>query len=160
MTNKRLTSRRSFLKQCAALNTLGYTSAFSALGGLSLTSQMANAQTTRPSEYKAIVCVYLTGGNDLNMLIPTEDDQFSRYQQIRGDAISLNKQGAPGSDVFIPITSGSGGSRVDYGLHPSCGVEGSALGDGSGGFKKLYDQGNLAFIANTCLLYTSPSPRD
>lgn len=149
MSNNRSNSRRSFLKQCAALNTLGYASAFSALGGLNLTSQVAHAQTTRPSEYKAIVCVYLTGGNDLNMLIPTDDDNFNLYRQIRGDALSLSRQDNPDGEVFIPITSGSGGSQVDYGLHPSCGVVDGALGAGSGGFKKLYDQGNLAFIANT-----------
>lgn len=128
MNNKNPLSRRSFMKNCAALSTLGYSSAFSALGGLSLTSQMAQAQTTRPSAYKAIVCIYQTGGNDLNMLVPTEDDDnFARYQTIRrGVALDRNE--------FLSIDS----NGESFGLHPSC-----------NGMKSLYDNGNLAFIANT-----------
>ena len=120
-------SRRSFMKRCAALNALGYAGGLSALGGLSMTSQMAQAQTTRPSGYKAIVCIYLTGGNDLNMLIPTDDDQYTRYQTVRR-GVAIPK------DDFLSIDS----DGDSFGLHPNCGA-----------MKSLYDDGNLAFIANT-----------
>lgn len=142
MNNNKNTSRRSFLKQCATLSTAGYAGGLSAIGGLGLTSQMARAQTTRPSQYRAIVCIYLTGGNDLNMLIPTDSDNFDLYKERRG-TIGLER------DQFIDISSGSGGGRRDFGLHPSCGVINNDLLAGSGGIKSLYDQGNLAFIANT-----------
>ena len=138
MKNNKTKSRRSFLKQCAALNVLGYTSGLSALGSLSLTSQMAYAQTSRPSGYKAIVCIYQTGGNDLNMLVPTDDDSFSQYQEVR-QSLALDR------DEFVPISS----NGKSFGLHPSCAIENENFPAASGGLKKLYDQGNLAFIANT-----------
>lgn len=138
MNNKNPLSRRSFMKRCAALNVLGYTGGLSALGGLSLTSQMAKAQTTRPTAYKAIVCVYTTGGNDLNMLIPTDDDNYPLYQNVRGK-MAFDK------DDTTPISS----NGKPYGLHPSCSLENIDYPAASGGLKKLYDQGNLAFIANT-----------
>ena len=148
MSHQKKTSRRTFLKQCAALNTLGYSSIYSAIGGLGLTSQMAKAQTSRPSQYRAIVCVYLTGGNDLNMLIPTDEDNYNLYSQLRG-SFALDRSNNPSGnrDVFLPISSGSGGSQRNFGLHPACGI--NTNNAGSGGFKDLYDDGNLAFIANT-----------
>lgn len=142
-------NRRSFLKQCAYLNAAGYASVYSALGGLSMTAH-AQSSVARPSRYRAIVCVYLTGGNDLNMLIPTADENYNAYTAVRGDGLSLLRESdGSNKEVFIPITSGSGDNQKSFGLHPACGIVDSALGAGSGGFKKLYDQGNLSFIANT-----------
>jgi uncharacterized protein (DUF1501 family) len=146
---KNIINRRSFLKQCAYLNAAGYAGAYSALGGLSMT---ANAQSTvvRPSRYRALVCIYQTGGNDLNMLIPTDNDAYNAYKAIRGEGLSLLKSDdGSGREVFLPITSGSGANQKMFGLHPSCGIVDPALGAGSGGLKKLYDSNKLAFIANT-----------
>jgi len=146
MSNKK-NSRRTFLKQCALLNAAGYTGLTSALGSLSLTAQAQSV--TRPSRYRAMVCIYLTGGNDLNMLMPTDDDSYDPYVGIRGEEFSLSREeDGTGRDVFLPISSGSGSNQKPFGLHPACGVVDSRLGDGSGGFKKLYDEGNLSFIAN------------
>lgn len=147
--SKHQSTRRSFLKQCALLNAAGYASAYSALGGLSMTAR-AQSGVSRPSQYRAMVCIYQTGGNDLNMLIPTADDNYNAYTTIRGEGLSLLKtDDGSGKEVFIPINSGSGADQTSYGLHPACGIVDSNLGNGSGGFKKLYDEGNLAFIANT-----------
>lgn len=158
MTNK-LTSRRNFLKRCAIAHAAGYTGAFSALGGLSLTAQAQSASIARPTEYRAMVCIYLTGGNDLNMLIPTDDTRYNQYAGIRGD-LAIERASSDSTDeAFIPISS----NGTDYGLHPSCGAESDDAG--SGGIKKLYDQDKLAFIANTGALiqpttYAQYSSRD
>jgi len=154
-------SRRNFLKQCALTHAAGYTGALSALGGLSLTAQAQSSSIVRPTEYRAMVCVYLTGGNDLNMLMPTDDDTYAAYNEIRGKSINesgqqidkgltlLREDDGSGDEVFIPISSGSGDNRRAYGLHPSCGVVSDAAAAGSGGFNKLYNDGKLAFITNT-----------
>jgi len=120
-------SRRDFLTQCALLSAAGVASPFSSFGSLSMMSAVA----APPSEYRAMVCVYLVGGNDLNMLVPTDDTNYGFYQSLRGSlAIAKN-------DLF-PITSEINGVSEPYGIHPAC-----------GGMKELYDNGNLAFVTNT-----------
>ena len=57
--------------------------------------QQALAQTTPVfSDYKAVVCIFLFGGNDAyNMLIPTSTNAnsgYSRYQSIRGNLAVSN----------------------------------------------------------------------
>jgi len=143
--NNKQTSRRDFLKQCALAHGACYTSGFSALGGLSLTAQAQAQSIIRPTEYRAMVCVYLTGGNDLNMLIPTDDTRYNQYAAIRGDLAIARESNNVNDEVFLPISS----NGINYGLHPACGIEDANAGAGSGGFKKLYDDENLAFIANT-----------
>jgi len=89
-------SRRDFLSQCALLSASGLASPFSAYGSAGLTSAMSAASP--PSEYRAMVCVYLIGGNDLNMLVPTNTDNYNLYSALRGP-------------LAIP---------EEDGIHPSC----------------------------------------
>ena len=93
-----------------ALNTLG-------LSGL-LASSNAMAQA---DDYKALVYVYLFGGNDsFNMVAPKEPGSLrTRYEEGRGlvalpanDLVSLNLQ----SNALIS----SGESYDGFGMHPSC----------------------------------------
>lgn len=113
--------RRRFLKQCAALG----------LTGTAAASALRSAQAAdRPSGYRAIVGIYLQGGNDLNMLVPTDDDQYQRYRDLRG-GLGIAK------DNTLGITSNNAGGNTKYGLHPA-----------TAGLKELYDNGNLAFVAN------------
>ncbi len=119
-------NRRAFLKQCALTSAAGYTGALAGLGSLSMTAQAA----ARPSQYKAIVCVYLTGGNDINMLVPNDNSRYQSYADLRGPlAIAREQQ--------LNIRSELSNTQQDFGLHPSC----AAL-------KSLYDDNKLAFVAN------------
>ena len=69
-------SRRQFLKQSLALGGLA------TLGGVS-------AQST--SNYKALVCVFLAGGNDaFNTVLATDDDSWSAYSSVRS-SLALTK---------------------------------------------------------------------
>ena len=98
-------SRRDFLKLgCRALSTAG---AAAALGRAGLMT--ARAQTT--SDYKALVCIFLFGGNDSNnLLIPNDSTGYANYSKIRANlAISQ------GSLVAIHDAA----SNANYGLHPS-----------------------------------------
>ena len=53
-------SRRAFLQQAAALSSLGAASPL----GLSLLTMNEAAAQSGPTDYKALVCIFLYGGND------------------------------------------------------------------------------------------------
>jgi len=99
-------TRRDFLKLgCRALSAAG---AAAALGRAGLMT--ARAQTAA-SDYKALVCIFLFGGNDSNnMLIPNESSTYPTYQTIR-----QNLAIPQGSLVSVHDAA----SNTTYGLHPS-----------------------------------------
>jgi len=79
-------SRRSFLKVgCCSVATLGITAAMNRYG---MMSALASAST----DYRALVCVFLFGGNDSNnVIVPTDIPRLTQYQQLRGDlALAAN----------------------------------------------------------------------
>lgn len=79
-------------------------------------------------DYKALVCVFLFGGNDsFNMLVPRSDAEYGVYANSRQNL-------AVEQELLLPITPASGG---DFGLHFSM-----------GGLKDLFDTGRVAFINN------------
>jgi uncharacterized protein (DUF1501 family) len=74
-------SRRKFIKRAIG-STLAMGS-YAALG-LQLSAAKAFASQSRFSDHKAIVCVFLYGGNDsFNMLVPTDAQEYQAYQQTR-----------------------------------------------------------------------------
>jgi uncharacterized protein (DUF1501 family) len=120
-------SRREFLK--ATLRSVG---ALGAVGALAKFGEM-NALAAGSSNYQALVCVFLGGGNDgHNTVVPitTAQQNYSQYQQTRGGlAIPQNQ--------LLPVMNGSD----TYGLHPS-------LPEIQG----LYNQGKAAVLANVGML--------
>ncbi len=69
---------------------------------------LARAQTIGGGTgYKAIVNLFLYGGNDSNNMIVPTDARYAQYQQIRGGAIALDQ------------SSLAGLQGTSYGLHPS-----------------------------------------
>ena len=130
-------NRREFLRKsiCAAL---GGASLYSALGSLRLIGAAAAAQ--RPSggftDYKALVCVFLYGGNDsFNTVVPMSGQDQVNYLASRGDlALTAGLQA---------LTPASGGGPSNYGLHP-------AMPELAG----LFNTGKAAIVANVgSLLY-------
>ena len=119
-------TRRDFLK-----TTLRSVSAFGAIGGLARFGEM-NAFAAG-SGYQALVCIFLSGGNDgHNTVVPitTAQQNYSLYQQGRGPlAIAQN--------ALLPISNGPD----TYGLHPN-------LPEIQG----LYNQGKAAILANVGML--------
>lgn len=74
--------RRTFIRRFAALSAVGAGSSY-ALGLASL-GELA-AQSSASQDYKALVCVFLHGGNDhANTFIPFDADNYARYAAIRG----------------------------------------------------------------------------
>ena len=140
-------SRRRVLRQ------LGGLSAFGVLPGLSslLTTQTALAA----GSYKALVCVFLFGGNDANnMVVPTDASGYNTYFHSRGGVIGTASNGA----LALPNAGSSGGvlslSGTSFGLNPNM-PELQTLWQ-SGNVAMLFNVGNLvqpfanpaAFLAN------------
>lgn len=124
-------SRRAFLGQasCAAV---GSSSLFSTIFNLAMSGNAAAADLDNSGDYKALVCLFLAGGNDsYNMLVPLEAGEYGAYKSIRAD---LALDGSTPDRTPLPITDPSGRA---FGVHPSLGP-----------LRELYNSGRLAFIAN------------
>ena len=129
---EKLISRRSFLRRgsCAALG----------MGGLLAqlhTLRVTNAvlANTAFNDYRALVCLFMFGGNDSgNTLIPISggNQNHSDYAASRGEAVSLPLD-ALGPTTITP-TNGAGRS---FALHPAL-----------SGVANLFDQGRAAVLAN------------
>lgn len=77
------------------------------LGALSSLGALFPARRAQAEDYKALVCVFLYGGNDgLNCLVPLDAERHTAYRTVRG-ALAL-----PSSSLLRLGSS-------DYGLHPS-----------------------------------------
>jgi uncharacterized protein (DUF1501 family) len=78
-------ARREFLKRSGALSlATGVASPFA----LNLAA-MGQAAALTATDYKAIVCVFMFGGNDChNMLVPYDTASYSEYARLRGAPLS------------------------------------------------------------------------
>lgn len=109
-TNIESPSRRSFLRLGGACAALTATPVLSTLLNLQLT-KTALAATSGFDDYKALVCVFLFGGNDsYNMLVPNEDLGYSEYAATRSN-LAL-----PRNDL-LPITDPALDPGA-FGIHP------------------------------------------
>lgn len=115
-------SRRDFLRRCAIYSATGVASSYTTLGALSSPVLAA----TRPTSYRAMVCIYLVGGNDCNILVNDDNNHFEAYLDQRGDrALARN----------VTLKVNSGADR--YGIHP-------AMPE----VRDLYNDSKVAFLAN------------
>lgn len=125
-------SRRLFLRHAGVMSALG-----AAGGPLALNlSALGTASAQTASDYKAIVCIFLFGGNDsVNMVLPTDTASFTNYTTLRSqapDSIALlapgtaaNAGAANGSPArlggVLPITPTNAQGR-SFALHPAMGT--------------------------------------
>ena len=124
-----LQTRRQFIRQaaCAALGTTALTSAIRDLRFMNAAVAQSNVQ-----DYKALVCIFLAGGNDSNNLIlPTIQSEYDNYATIRTPVLAI-----PQSSI-LPISPVSSDGH-EYGLHPSCPE-----------LQTLFGEGKLALLFNT-----------
>src|ERR1022692_4352226 len=122
-------NRRSFLTN-ASLLAAGNLLGFRPFGMLN-----ALAQTTQ--DYKALVCIFLFGGNDANnMLIPTDTAGYANYLKYR---VAVASGGlALAQNTLLPIASKTPqNGETSFGLHPNL-LE----------VQSLYTSGKLAFLTN------------
>jgi uncharacterized protein (DUF1501 family) len=97
-------SRRDFLKRTCCTAAAGFAAAsFNRFG-------MVNALAQTAQDYKALVCVFLFGGNDSNnMIVPLSSSGYASYQQIRS-VLALPQAS------LLPIAPPSAGAS--FGFHP------------------------------------------
>ncbi|MFT4173605.1 MAG: DUF1501 domain-containing protein [Rhodocyclaceae bacterium] len=133
MTTPGNASRREFLKRAAALSSLGAAAPFA----LNLAGIGQAAAQTAP-DYRALVCLFLYGGNDHNnMVMPYDVASYNTYAAARGGAQSAGGL-ARDRDGLLEITpSASQGAGRQFALAP----EMAAL-------QTLFQQGKAAVVAN------------
>lgn len=119
-------SRRKFLRNLSIASAMGLASPLTAMAKLKSINSMMSAAPPPPfGNYKAIVCVFLHGGNDsYNMLVPNTLTEYNHYNDTRSNLALLQPD-------LLPIGSG------DFGLNPS-------MPD----VRDMYNDGDLAFLAN------------
>lgn len=117
--------RRRFLGQasCAAVGT-------TALFNTILQLRAFNAVAAPGEDYRALVCLFLSGGIDsFNVLVPRGDAEHQEYAAIRGDlALPI--------DQLLPITPATSDGKL-YGMHP-----------GLPELQALFGSGRLALVTN------------
>ena len=145
-------SRRKFIGACCAA--VGSTGMLSALSQLRLIGAIADPRNSLPGslgaagDYKALVCLFLAGGNDANnLIVPNDAAGFAAYASARG-ALALPQAGLLG---ISPKTS----DGRAWAFHPSLGTDLS--GTTAGGLKGLFDTGKLAVVSNVGTLVVPTS---
>lgn len=138
-------SRREFLRRAAMLSA-------GAAAPLALNlAAMGNATAQTVNDYKALVCIFLYGGNDAyNTVLATDSESWGRYTTVRNQAPDSIALRAPGT---APLTSAPAGSPARLGgvlsinpvhtqgrsfaLHPSLGP-----------VRDLFGSGRVAIVPN------------
>ncbi|TXN18159.1 DUF1501 domain-containing protein [Vibrio parahaemolyticus] len=119
-------SRRNFLKS---------TVSFGAIASLGLPGYSLAAPS---NDFRALICVYLAGGNDaINTILPLSDFHYNQYANVRG-SLSVAK------NTIIPIglnANDANNNAVPLGLHPKL----SALAP-------LFQQGDANLVLNSGIL--------
>jgi uncharacterized protein (DUF1501 family) len=117
-------TRRQFLRDAGCgLGTAALLSAFDRFSRLD-----AAVSSQAAADYRALVCIFLFGGNDGNNTVIPYDD-YAAYGAVRGSALNIPKAS------LLPVNAPS--QKAAFGLHPSL-VE----------LQSLYSGGHLAVLAN------------
>jgi uncharacterized protein (DUF1501 family) len=123
MSRKKELSRRDFVRAGCC------TAASFAMGAAIGRLNMIHALAAPPTNYQALVCVFLFGGNDSNnMFIPFDSAGYQNYAAIRQNL-------ALAQNTLLPVTTKT--SKSPYAFHPQL-----------PGTQSLFNSGNLAVVAN------------
>jgi uncharacterized protein (DUF1501 family) len=130
--NKLELSRRSFLRTASLASFAGLSvSPFL----LELNSLAAMAGQSATTDYRALVCIFLQGGNDGHgLVIATDPASFAAFTQARSGAPGL----AYPQSSLLPITLNTPQSGRTFALNPNL-----------TGVQNLFNAGRAAIIANT-----------
>ncbi|WP_375248773.1 DUF1501 domain-containing protein [Sphingomonas sp.] len=115
-------SRRAFLRRTGQLALAGTAAPF-----LTTLSAIGDAAAATATDYKALVCVYLAGGNDYaNTVVPYDQASYNAYWAARAN-IGLQRD-ALANTLLTPRTGLDGGRQ--YALAPTMGGLASLFADG------------------------------
>lgn len=134
---KHLKTRRDFIRQasCAAVGTMALTNTIRDLRLIN--AAVAQTGLTGTSPYKALVCIFLAGGNDANnWIVPTDTTTYNQYTAIRQNLTLPSGSLLPlfQANGTTPYTDAAGHT---YGFHPACPQ-----------LQTLFTEGKLATVLN------------
>ena len=128
-------SRRDFVRQalCAAIGTAGLSNA---IRDLRLMNVAVGQTASSITDYKALICVFLQGGNDSNNLfVPTIPAEYANYAAIRTPVLALPEtDGSPSTILALNNLTQDGHT---YGIHPACPE-----------LQSLFNNGKMAAVFN------------
>ena len=133
--NLSVITRRDFLRRaaCAAVGTAAMTSAIRDLRFMNAAVAQSNI-----TDYKALVCIFLAGGNDSNnMIMPTATSEYNNYMTIRTPVLAIPQ------NTLLPLKQSDGVTDYmdpaghTFGLHPACPE-----------LQQLFRDGKLAVLMN------------
>jgi uncharacterized protein (DUF1501 family) len=136
-------NRREFLKKTGcALSMTALATQMRHFGLMSAFAQNTDKTTAVPNDYRALVCIFMLGGNDgNNTVIPLHSDaNLSNYANYFA---ARNPQGlAIPQNAILPFSVPRMNNLV-YGFHPAFGA-----GDNNNGLYELWGMNKLAVAAN------------
>src|SRR3989440_802166 len=131
-------SRRRFLRDSACgLTAAAFASSLDRFG-------IINAMVQQPevaADYKALVCVFFSGGSDCNNMVVPLDSEYNAYNSVRSASGLAIAQSA-----LIPITPASG---RQFGLHPNLSPEVANPSRVLPGLLAPWNQRKLAILCNS-----------
>ena len=134
-------SRRNFLRDSAC----GLTAAafVSSLDRFSIVQAMVNQQPEVAADYKALVCIFLSGGTDCNnMVVP-----YTQYSDVGGyDSVRTGSGLAIPKTALLQIGPPNQGGNI-FGLHPNLSPEVANPGQPNG-LMGPWSQNKLAILCN------------
>jgi uncharacterized protein (DUF1501 family) len=101
------------------------------------------------NDYKALICVFLNGGNDSNnLIIPTTSADWANYSAGRGTALALpNTDGSSATALALNSRNGQAGYPANdgrtYGFHPA--MADLATHFNNGLVAPVFNMGTLSF---------------
>jgi uncharacterized protein (DUF1501 family) len=140
-------NRREFLiKSTCALSMTALATQARHFGLMQAMAQKTGVKTESgvPADYRALVCIFLSGGNDgNNLLIPNHNDagvsNYSAYFAARG-----TQNLALAQNSLLPIAVPRIGN-LSYGLHPALGTVAGGINPG---IHPLWGTGKMAIVTN------------
>jgi uncharacterized protein (DUF1501 family) len=133
-------TRRAFVQRMGQLGLAGAAAPWAL--NLAAMSEAA-AQSSTANDYKALVCVFLYGGNDhYNTIVPFDDINHANYQRVRS-GITLQRSALTAN--ALPIGTGEGLASTVNGMAPGRQV---ALAPELSGLIPIFNKGELGVIFN------------
>ncbi|MDT8999108.1 DUF1501 domain-containing protein [Paucibacter sp. APW11] len=130
MTRLQQLQRREFLRRASAVSVAGVASPWA----LNLAAIGEAAAATQPGDYKALVCVFLYGGNDYgNTVVPYDSASYQAYATIRQSLATPREQLA--ATALTPSVPLPGGRQL-------------ALAPQLTKLKPIFDAGKLGVLLN------------
>jgi uncharacterized protein (DUF1501 family) len=128
-----MNTRRKFMKAAAA-GGLAY-----AFGRTAGTVQAQSLGVGGFNDYKALVCVFLAGGNDCwNMVVPTSTAEYNAYSRSRGGEAGVGSGLAIPQASLLPLSPQvADPNGMTFGLHPAM-----------TGLQSLFNSAHAGVVAN------------